>query len=272
MTVVAREPRESNRRTRALPRRSLEAKAGAALVGRALVEQSHHPDVEVAFVIAAIRGKRQPSSVGRHARLDFVIRRLRQPERDSLVDRHAGIDLEQIPLRRVRGPMGEDEAALWCPRRPPLVALEHRHALGHALRRLAWLCARRAHNIQIEAVAAVGGEGNALAVGRPRRFTLNGGDSGELSSLATVRLHRPDAIEHDDREALAVRRPRGIAHAWRPRLRARRHRQDRDHRDDAAHDGVETGLHVNDRVEAGLQTRLGGRLQTRLPSVTASTM
>ena len=49
----------------------------------------------------------------------------------------SGSICEQIPLRRVRGPMGEDEPALGRPRRPPLVALEHGHALGHALRRLA---------------------------------------------------------------------------------------------------------------------------------------
>ena len=114
-----------------------------------------------------------------------------------------------------------------------------------------------ADDVEIESFTAIRSEGDALAVGRPRRLSLHAGCLGELTPVPPIRLHRPDAIDHDEREVFAVGGPGGIAHAGRPGLRARAQRQDRDE--------------CEDDVEAGLQTRLECA-QVRLPSVTASTM
>src|SRR4030095_1819137 len=105
-------------------------------------------------------------------------------------------------------------ASVGRPRRRTLVAIERQHALGRAT--------ARADDEEIEALAAIGGKRDPSAVWRPCRLSLRSWRFGQLGRVATIGLRDPDAVEHDDGEPLAIRRPRRIPHPWRAGLRARR--------------------------------------------------
>ena len=65
--------------------------------------------------------------------------------------------------------MREHQAAIGGPRRPPLITRHRRHR--H--RRSAGDAVLDRHDEDVEAFAAIGGEREAAAVGRPRRLALN---------------------------------------------------------------------------------------------------
>ena len=127
--------------------------------------------------------------------------------------------------------------------RPSGVHDGHRSSPSSTRARARGVAAVRADDVEIEAVAAVGGEGDALAVGRPRRLTLHAGCLGELSS----RPAHPAASSRCDRARRRARRlPSGDQAGSRM----------------PGGPVCARGLSVEDRdeceddVEAGLQTRL----------------
>jgi hypothetical protein len=95
------------------------------------------------------------------------------------------------------GTIRENDAAVGRPRWRACIAWQPRDALGRA--------AARRHGVDVEAVTAVGGKRDPAPIVRPGRFALRAGPAHQLLRIASVRLHRPDAVEMDDGEALAIR-------------------------------------------------------------------
>ena len=113
--------------------------------------------------------------------------------------------------------MRKDNAPVGSPGRRSLIALKIEHALQEG--------ATYIGHVEIESFPTIGSEHDVLAVRRPGWLAFGLGNACQFSRIATIRRRRPDSIEDDDCETLAVGRPRGIAHARGSCLRAGRERE-----------------------------------------------